>query len=183
MKKTEIAKIILGTIAIAGLLSMAVLAPNAIQALKILEKNKKRKTKFDYRLNAALARLVNEGSLKRIERGDSVSFEITEKGKQKLDRTFRYKKLISQPKKWDGIWRMVSFDVFEKRRLERDRLREILKAVGFIQLHQSLWVYPHECDELIVLLKKELRIGRNMLYMQVAIMEGDSKLRAHFGLE
>jgi len=45
--------------------------------------------------------------------------------------------------KWDGIWRVVSFDFPEKQRGLRAGLRNVLRENHFGCLQRSLWVTPH----------------------------------------
>jgi phenylacetic acid degradation operon negative regulatory protein len=46
--------------------------------------------------------------------------------------------------KWDGVWRLLSFDIPERRRRDRDLLRRRLSELGYGMLHQSLWISPHD---------------------------------------
>lgn len=86
-------------------------------------------------------------------------------------------------RRWNGRWRVVIFDVPERRRQTRDRLRDIMKEVGFVRLQDSVWVFPYDCEDFITLLKAELKIGVAILYMVVEQIENDKYLREHFGLK
>lgn len=55
--------------------------------------------------------------------------------------------LQSSGGKWDGKWRIVIFDVPEKRRSVRDLLRHNLKSWGFNPWQQSVWVTKRNCTE------------------------------------
>lgn len=46
--------------------------------------------------------------------------------------------------KWDGLWRVVIYDIPEKNRNKRDKLRKWLKRFGFAQWQISVWVSPHQ---------------------------------------
>lgn len=48
------------------------------------------------------------------------------------------------PKKWNGVWHLVSFDIPEKISKKRDALRSGLKRLGFAPLHQSHWISPFD---------------------------------------
>jgi len=48
---------------------------------------------------------------------------------------------------WDGIWRMVIFDIPVLRSVERDNLRKSLKNRGFGCLQQSVWITPDPVTE------------------------------------
>jgi phenylacetic acid degradation operon negative regulatory protein len=49
-------------------------------------------------------------------------------------------------KPWDGLWRMVVFDIPERRAAERVRLRRHLHARVFGYLQNSVWISPHPLD-------------------------------------
>jgi DNA-binding transcriptional regulator PaaX len=180
LKRVKITKIVLGTIAVAGALSVALVAPNVLQVMKMFNTGKGRKMKAEYGVNRALSRLINDGSIKKVEIKNKFYFELTSKGRKKLGELFRYHLLLKKPKRWDGRWRIVSFDVYEKRRNVRDKLRYILKRVGFLQLHQSMWVYPYDCEDLVALLKSDLHVGRNVLYIIADKIESDTRLKKYF---
>jgi len=48
-------------------------------------------------------------------------------------------------KKWDGKWRIVVFDIPEKKKGVRNALRRKLKELGFYELQKSVFVFPYEC--------------------------------------
>ena len=87
-----------------------------------------------------------------------------------------------RPKKWDRRYRLVMFDVPEKRRKTRDRLRYEMQDVGFLRIQDSAWVYPYDCEEFIALLKADLHIGEDVLYAVVEEIENDAHIRKHFKL-
>ena len=78
---------------------------------------------------------------------------------------------------------MVIYDIKEKRRGVRGKLRDTLSTFGFYKLQASTWVYPYECEELIILLKADFKIGTEVLYVIVEKIENDQKLKDHFGLK
>lgn len=85
-------------------------------------------------------------------------------------------------KKWDNKWRVVIFDIKEERKNIRNTLRFHLKQIGFIKLQNSVWIFPYECDELVVLLKTSFYLGKEVIYMTVDSIENDTRIRKSFGL-
>ena len=64
----------------------------------------------------------------------TVTFILSENGKQKALR-FNLEKLeIKKPARWDGKWRIVMFDIPEKLRRLRDSLRLHFREIGLIEL-------------------------------------------------
>lgn len=74
------------------------------------------------------------------------------------------------------------FDIPERRRRVRTRVRQTLTTMGFYRLQDSVWVYPYDCEELIILLKADFKIGKDLLYVIADKVEHDAPLKTHFGL-
>lgn len=179
-EKIDFKRIILMTVATAGILTIAVLAPNALQILGPFIKNKK-KYNLKYYLNQKTKKLIKDGLLKIDTRVGKQFISLTEKGERKLQ---LYK--ITEKKKenkWDGKWRIVTFDVWERARSKRNLLRMEIKEFGFIQLQRSVWIYPYACEEFIELLKTDLSFGKNIRYMVVEKLDYDENLRKYFKLK
>lgn len=62
-------------------------------------------------------------------------------------------------RKWDGNWHLVSYDIPEKRKRDRDILRENLKRLGFGEMHASLWISPFNFLGEVEKIVKEWRIS------------------------
>src|SRR3989344_2704281 len=89
---------------------------------------------------------------------------------------------LQKPKKWDGRWRVVIFDVWERRRNIRNKLRSMLEKAGFLRLQDSVWIYPYDCEELVAFLRADLKLGNGVLYIIAEGIENDAKYRIHFDL-
>lgn len=50
-------------------------------------------------------------------------------------------------RRWDGVWRLVVFDIPESSRALRTRLRRRLRESRFGRLQNSVWISPHPVDE------------------------------------
>ena len=176
-KKQNLQRALLLTLATVGLVAWAVMVPNTLRLLKYLPGDPIR-----YRLRTAAGKLVAKKYAVWIKKGNAYCLRLTEKGKKALAFEQSVLSLKSQKRKWDGRWRIVTFDVPERRRGVRGRLRVTMKSVGFVLLQESVWVYPYDCEEFMTLLKAELKIGRNVLYVIADSIEQDSMLRKHFNL-
>src|SRR5882672_9452932 len=109
-KKIDLKRVILMTIATAGILAVAILAPNALQVIKPFLKHKK-KYNLKYYLNQKAKKLVKDGLIKIDTENGKQFFSLTNKGERQL----LYYKITEKKKnlKWDGKWRVVIFDVWE----------------------------------------------------------------------
>lgn len=171
-------KAVLYALAAAGGLTMALVAPNALQVLEQFGWVQTRRSP-KATVNRSVERLERAGLVKKDERG---FVEVTLKGQKRLAEIERADYELPRPKRWDGKWRIVSFDIKEKRREVRALLRMTLEAVGFVHLHHSVWVYPYECEEFISLLKADYHAGVEVLYIVAEYVENDGWLRRRFEL-
>lgn len=84
----------------------------------------------------------------------STRIVLTQEGK---GRTLAYKfdeMTIRRPKSWDGKWRVILFDIPEKRRRVRDAFRERLRQLECYEFQKSAFVHPFECrDEIDFLIE------------------------------
>ena|SRR3989344_1147934 len=176
-RKRNLKKAILSAVQIAALTGVAVTIPNLPSALyKLGLINTDRNTAV---IPRARNRYLKAGLLSHDKKG---FLRLTSKGELALRRMQGGNVSAVSSKRWDGRWRVLAFDVSEKRKHLRPKIREALRAVGFIRLQDSVWIYPHDCEDFIVLLKADFRIGKEMLYMIVDELESDSWVRQRFGL-
>lgn len=98
---------------------------------------------FDLSLNQKTRGTIS-GMLKEksIEKGDKENqYRLTDKGFGLLCLEFpffRFNKEI-----WDGKWRIISYEIPEKKREIRDRLRREMQGWGLGPWHRSFWLTPH----------------------------------------
>lgn len=181
-KRKNIQKIILNTIFTAGIIGVALVAPNVLQVMKQFEGFSKRKKNVKYSINDSFARLRERGLIEVVEINGKKVARITLKGESKLDFLDKHNFKLKIPKKWDGRWRVVIFDIKESRSKTRFLLRKTLSQIGFVRLQNSVWLYPYDCEDLVSLLKADFKIGKDVLYMIVEKLENDWHLRKTFNL-
>jgi len=172
-------KAVLYSLAAAGGLTMTVVTPSALQVLEQFGWVKTRRSP-KATIDRSVERLVRTGLA---EKDDSGFVQLTNKGQKRLAEIERADYALPRPKRWDGKWRIVSFDIKEKRREVRELLRMTLIAVGFAHLHHSVWVYPHDCEEFISLLKADYHAGVEVLYIIAEYIENDGWLRKRFNIK
>lgn len=182
-KNISVSNVVLGTIGVVGLMSLAVLSPNAVQALKLIPGFDKRKYHKESYVRVTINRLVDGGYLVFKEKDGKKHAQLTEKGKKKLLKYEIQKLGILKPKRWDKKWRVIIFDVKEYKRAYRDQLRTHLSDIGFVKLQNSVWVYPYPCEEFVFLLKTEIGLGKDIICMTVEKIENDEWLRREFDLK
>ncbi len=180
-ERIPVQKILLTTIAVAGILSVAVLAPNALKVIKQFSGDKGfRRKRY---LDNSIGNLLKKGLIKfEISDGGKKFVTLTKKGEEQLVKYKIGDLRIKRPRRWDKKWRVIIFDIKEKRRETRNLLRSTLNRFGFVKLQNSVWVFPYECEELIIMLKSNLFVGKDVLYMTVDSIENEKWLKETFGL-
>lgn len=179
-RRRNIEHAVLAAVGIAGILSVALIAPNIFQAIPRIAGDKYR---LKYRAQTVAGRLAQKGLARFVIRNNVRCVELTEKGLRKLSIERAKYTIDTRYKRWDKRYRLVMFDIPHYRRRVRDRLRRIMRECGFLRVQDSVWVYPHDCEELLALIKAELRIGKDVLYAVVESLENDAWIKRHFGLK
>ena len=181
LRRGQFESAILGTLALAGIAAVALAAPNVLQLLKHVDPDWMRKRDPRERLYVVASRLKRKGLVVFVKEDGRTRMRLSEKGKAAAQRA-----LLGQPLprafRWDRRWRMLVFDIPEKRRKLRDKVRSIVSGFGFVRLQDSVWVFPYDCEDIITILKTELKLGTQMLYVIADAIEYDVPLRRHFDL-
>lgn len=165
-----------------GIAVVAMAAPNALQLLKHCDPDWMSKRDPRRRLRETLSRMKRKGLIEfRNLNGRNVP-RLTQKGEQEARRASLGKTQIKKPRRWDRKWRIVIFDIEEKRKGLRERVRLLVSRMGFFRLQDSVWVLPYDCEEVVALLKLDLKIGRELIYIIADAIEFDAPLRRHFRL-
>ncbi len=177
----QIQNAILTTLLIGGMIAMG--AAPRLDLLKLLGARKRNPYRLKYQVNETLLRLTRKGLVTFMLKDGRKFARLTPAGIQRLKlEQEKVALLLQRKKRWDKRWRVIIFDIPERRRGMRGRLRAIMQECGFVRLQDSVWVYPHDCEELTVLLKAELKAGSSVLYMVVEKIENDGWLKKHFSL-
>ena len=87
---------------------------------------------------------------------------------------------INKPRKWDGKWRIVFFDIPEKKRKARNALREKLYDLGFCEMQKSVFVSPYECQDEINFVVSVFNIKFYVQYAEMTNPTNELSLRRFF---
>ncbi|HCC59598.1 MAG: hypothetical protein A2402_03400 [Candidatus Staskawiczbacteria bacterium RIFOXYC1_FULL_37_43] len=179
--KSEIAKDILGSLIIGGMIAVAATSPffiiNLIKCFKGLKKYPNKKV-YD-----TFYKLKKQGLVDFYKKNNQIYISLTEKGKKKAGWMQIDALKIKKPKKWDGKWRILLFDIMETKKFHREALRGKLIELGFRLLQKSAWVIPYECKDEIGLLKSFFGLSDKEVKLVVAqSIEGEKELKERFKL-
>lgn len=108
--------------------------------------------------------------------------KLTERGKKLLKEIQLLEIEIPRPKKWDGVWHLVSYDIPVRFNRKRDYFRSVLKRWDFYQIQKSLWVFPFECKEEIAILAKYLEIEDFVVVMTTDSLANEDEVEEKFSI-
>lgn len=106
-----------------------------------------------------------------------VHFTISPDGARRLQALLIDEIDIPPIKKWDGKWRMVTFDVPVAQSKQRSLFTDHLKRMHFMMLQKSLWVHPAPCFEQVERIASHLNLLRYCTLMEVSKMDDISTKR------
>ncbi|HEY4513269.1 MAG TPA: hypothetical protein VJH06_02035 [Candidatus Paceibacterota bacterium] len=109
-------------------------------------------------------------------------YELTGKGEKKLQYILIDEVVIKTPKKWDGKWRLVMYDLPIRFKNARNAFRWKLKDMGFYQFQKSAWIYPYPCEGELLFVADFFGVRKYVEILEISKVLDDKKLRSHFGL-
>lgn len=104
-------------------------------------------------LSRVLKRLREHGFVELLD-DKELTLRLTDSGKDKA----LWAKMKFSDEKWDGKWRLVFWDIPEKRRAARNLLRYKLKQLGFVKWQKSVWATKKNCTKALREFTKQVGI-------------------------
>ena len=183
-KRVPIQTIALRTLYATAALTAALVAPKMLKLFPVLDRGKSRRKELYERADQALYRLRDKKLITFTKtEGRRPIVRLTASGETEITKIILRQYKISETTVWNGKWHIVIFDIREKRRSVRNRLRALLAGAGMVRLQDSVWIHPYPCDELVALLRANLKSGTGeLLYFIAEGLESDRHLREHFNL-
>jgi DNA-binding transcriptional regulator PaaX len=179
-ERGELAKNILLTLAGVGLVIIVCALPGTPQILTLF---KAKNNKDRYRIKRSIQGLQKKKFVKIYSKGGKEIMELTELGKTKV---FEYKiddMKLEKPAKWDGWWRIVSFDIPIKKNVARRTFNYKLRELGFFALQKSIFVTPYECKNEIDFISNYYFVQKNVLYIKAREISNEDKVKKYFELD
>ena len=128
--------------------------------------------------------LKQNGLINFDRRGKQIYISLTKDGRRKAGKYNIDNLEIKKPKKWDGKWWILIFDIQDKYKIRREALRGKLKQLGFYKLQKSVWVCPYGFQREIEILRDFFSFSyREMRIIEANKIEEDSEIRAFFNVK
>jgi len=112
---------------------------------------------------------------------DVFKISLTQKGALEF---LKYKVEKRKNKKWDGKWRVITFDILENQKQIRDLLRTRLKWLGFKELQKSVWIFPYDIEKETknILEFCHIDVIGDLRFLTVEKISNDNDLKEEFNL-
>lgn len=108
-------------------------------------------------------------------------YQLTVKGITKFEQS-RFRESIKK-QKWDGLWRIIIFDISEDKKAVREALRQKLKKFGFFHLQKSVFVFPYDCEKEITALADFFMAKDSIEYITAKTLGGkEREIKVFFNL-
>lgn len=107
---------------------------------------------------------------------------ITKDGRKKVLKYALKQLEVKKPKSWDGNWRVAIYDIPQRDKGLQLIIRDALKAMGFYQMQESVYLFPYPCYDEVEFLRSFYGAGSMVKYLLVTKLEDDAPYRDYFGV-
>lgn len=175
-------KTILALAAIAGVLCVAAAAPNVFAAFGRLQ-GSRRGFFNEKNFKDGMRYLKNQGQI-TVKNKHPNQFEInlTDTGRKIILKSSFDRLKIDKKKPWDGIWRMVAFDIPNKHKWARDGFRRKLVSLGFYQLQKSLFIIPFECEAELEFIGNIYNVTNYLRFIKTQHISNAQEIKKYFSI-
>ncbi|MBI5400807.1 MAG: hypothetical protein HZB12_01680 [Candidatus Yonathbacteria bacterium] len=175
--REEFVEILLSTLLVVGVLAVAITMPNAVQLFKYFGKKTSRE---QWRIRRSVSGLEKRGLIgKKLVRGQEY-YVLTSTGRE---RAMRYKlksMTIKRQKKWDGLWRIVMFDIPENKKYARRAIGYAIQKLGCIQYQKSVFITPYPCAKEIDFAGECFDVRKHIRIITAKDVENVNDIKKHF---
>lgn len=112
-----------------------------------------------------VGRSLKTGDIEKVIKDGKVYLRLSTLGNEKVHREFPISNLIA---KWNKKWIVVIFDISEKARKMRDKLRIKVQSIGFGMLQESVWISPLSIGKDIKEMIEAIGLRNNVFVMEVS---------------
>lgn len=179
-EKGELAKEILLGIAACGFIIAMAAMPGLGKVVPLFKNLKGARDR--YRINQAFQKLQKKRMVNIYTKDGKEVVEITKAGKRKILEYNLDEMKLKVPKKWDGWWRIVMFDIPESKKKARDAVSWKIKELGLYPIQKSVFVSPYLCKKEIDFIGEFFDVRDHIIYIKAKEIEGVCKLKEHFDI-
>lgn len=114
--------------------------------------------------------------------GKHLHIQPSVKGIHRLQRAAIDKVTIAEPSEWDGIWRMVTYDVPRAQSAQRRLFAQELRRLGFVMIRESVWFHKYPSFDAVLELARYCNLQRHITLAEITRLDQVTleKLRSAF---
>ncbi len=158
-------KALLLTIGAGVVIGGALVFPGAGLLYKEFKKKQWEDAKKRGALRSTIKRLERQKMISWKEKDGELQLTLEEKGKKRILQHKMDTLSLRNTGKWDGLFRVIIFDIPEDNRSAREFFREKLKDLGLQQLQKSVFVTRLECKDEVDFLRHSLEVSPYVSYI------------------
>lgn len=177
--RDEITEVVLSTLLVVGILTTAVLAPNAVQLFKYFGPKNARER---WKIKRSMGNIERKGFIKRVSSKEGDRFSLTPTGKRRAQQYQLRDLKIAPQRKWDGLWRIIMFDVPEEKRPIRKAISRTIKRIGCVQYQKSVFITPYPCEQEVDFLGEALDARKYICVIVAQKIEHETRAKKFFCL-
>ncbi len=108
--------------------------------------------------------------MKALEDKDLISLsgdlvKLTSKGKKLMHLLQSEEFTIETAKRWDGLWRVVAYDIPDTAKKEREYFRKKLLQNRFQKVQESMFAFPYECKEELAVFAHSIGVSSYVVFL------------------
>lgn len=97
--------------------------------------------------------------------------QLSVKGIHRLQRVQIEKITAPEPDTWDGLWRMVTYDVPRSQSAQRRLFASQLRRLGFVMVRESVWFHRSPCFEAVLELARYCNLQRHITLAEISRLD------------
>lgn len=105
---------------------------------------------------------------------DRFHLQLSVKGVHRLQRAQVDRITITRTDTWDGLWRMVTYDVPRAQSAQRRLFTRQLERLGFTMIRESVWMLPYPCFQQVESLITYCNLQRHVTLAEISRIDNVS---------
>ena len=103
--------------------------------------------------------------------GKHLHVQLSVKGIHRLQRSEISKITIEEPSSWDGLWRMVTYDVPRAQSAQRRLFAQELRRLGFVMIRESVWFHRYPSFDAVLELARYCNLQRSITLAEITRLD------------
>ncbi len=125
-----------------------------------------------------IKQLKQRGFLKK----SGVKYAVSDKGGRFLSGADIWNLQIPRPRRWNGWWHLIMFDIPMEESTARKALNSALLRMGLVQYQQSVLIYPYPIKETVLKVCRYYKVIPYVSFVSARDVDGSEELKRTFKL-